>query len=180
MRVSRRGYYDWLSRPASQRAVENKALLVAIKRIFLANREVYGALRIHRCLREEGYVCSLNRVARLMKQAKIQPKTIKKFKLTTDSRKSRHPAKNILNREFYASKANEKWVSYVTYIPTRKGWIYLAVIMDLYSRKVVGWSMSARLTAQLSKQALANAIQQRGKVKGCLVHSDRRSRGQIP
>lgn len=173
MQVSRRGYYDWLSRPESRRSLENRELLLAIKRIFIANREVYGAPRIHSCLVDEGYQCSLNRVARLMREAHIQPKTVKKFKLTTDSRNSRHPAKNILSREFNAQAANEKWVSDVTFIPTREGWLYLAVILDLYSRKIVGWSMGSKLTAQLAKRALENALSQREEVGGCLIHSDR-------
>ncbi len=173
MQVSRRGYYDWLSRPASRRSESNRELLLAIKRIFKANRQVYGAPRIYRCLIDEGYTCSLNRVARLMREANIQPKTVRKFKLTTDSRNSRHPAGNLLSREFYAKKINQKWVSDVTFIPTREGWLYLAAIVDLYSRKVVGWSMGNKLTARLAKKALENALEQRGDVNGCLIHSDR-------
>ena len=173
MKVSRRGYYDWLNRPESKRSQENRALLKAIKRLFAANRKVYGAPRIHSALQDEGFTCSLNRVARLMRDANIQPKTIKRFKVTTDSRKSRYPAENRLKRRFTSGRPNEKWVSDVTYIPTREGWLYLAAILDLYSRKVVGWSMSDRLTAALSRQALQNALDQRGDVSGCLIHSDR-------
>jgi len=173
MRVSRRGYYDWLHRPVSARTVSNQRLLVAIKRIFYAHREVYGAPRIHRTLIEEGMPCGLNRVARLMQVAKLVPKTVKKFRATTDSRKSHAPAPNLLNRDFSAHRPNEKWVADVTYIPTRQGWLLLAAVLDLYSRRVVGWSMGERLTSELAQRALKQAIEQRMPGKGLLVHSDR-------
>ena len=172
MQVSRRGYYSWLNRTPSKRTQANTALLAAITRIFYAHRKVYGAPRIHRVLLDEGRTCSLNRVARLMKQAKLLPKTIKKFRLTTDSRKSRYPAANRLARQFGAPEPNRKWVSDVTYIPTREGWLFLAVVLDLYSRKVVGWSMDDRLTSRLAKRAIMSAIDQRQPDKGLLAHSD--------
>jgi len=173
MRVSRRGYYDWLKRPVSARELANRDLLVEIKRVFYEHREVYGAPRIHRTLIEQGVECGLNRVARLMKVAGLLPKTIKKFRITTDSRKSRYPAPNRLARQFNAKRPNEKWVADVTYIPTREGWIFLAAVLDLYSRKIVGWSMSDRLTSELAQTALSNAIAARGPDEGMLVHSDR-------
>ena len=141
MQVSRRGYYDWLNRPASARELSNQRLLVEIKRVFYANREVYGAPRIYWTLVEAGHACGLNRVARLMQQAGIAPKTVKKFRVTTDSRKSHRPAPNLLARDFSANRPNEKWVADVTYVPTREGWLLLAVVLDLFSRMVVGWSM---------------------------------------
>lgn len=115
----------------------------------------------------------MNRVARLMQEANILPKTIKKFRITTDSRKSVNPALNILNREFSPSVINRVWVSDVTYIPTREGWLFLAVVLDLFSRKIVGWSMGERLTSKLAQQALLNALEQRSIGKGVLLHSDR-------
>lgn len=173
MRVSRRGYYDWLNRPESQRDVANRQLLEMIKALFYQHREVYGAPRIYEALRQRGYHCSLNRVARLMRASGLLPKTIKKFRITTDSRKSRHPAANILDRQFDTDQPNEKWVADVTYIPTREGWLFLATVLDLYSRKIVGWSMSDRLTSDLAQQALQHAIDARLPQSGLIVHSDR-------
>lgn len=173
MNVSTRGYYDWLDLPDSTREKANKALLVEIKRIFVENKRVYGAPRIHRDLIDMGYICSLNRVARLMKKAGIVPKTIRKFRITTDSRKSKKPAKNILNQEFTATRKNEKWVADVTYIPTRVGWVFLAAVLDLYTRKIVGWAMGDRLTNELAQQALKNAVEQENISSGLLHHSDR-------
>lgn len=171
--VSRRGYYSWLNRPVSQRQLANDVLLKAIRRLFEKYRQVYGAPRIHSALKDEGYVCGLNRVARLMQEAKLVPRTIKKFRKTTDSRKSYAPAPNVLNRQFAAAKPNRKWVGDVTYIGTREGWLYLAVVLDLYSRKVVGWSMGERLTSELAQQAMRHAIDQRLPDEGLLAHSDR-------
>ena len=173
MQVSRRGYYDWLNRPASARELSNQRLLVEIKRVFYANREVYGAPRIYRTLVEAGHACGLNRVARLMQQAGVVPKTVKKFRVTTDSRKSHRPAPNLLARDFSANRPNEKWVADVTYVPTREGWLLLAVVLDLFSRRVVGWSMGESLTSELAQQALLHAIEQRSPAEGLLVHSDR-------
>jgi len=173
MKVSRRGYYSWRGRLESSRSRENRQLLIEIKRIFYANREVYGAPRIHQVLLDNGFRCSLNRVARLMRVVKLVPKTIKKFRITTDSRKSRYPARNLLDRQFKTTQVNRKWVGDVTYIPTREGWLFLAVIVDLFSRKVVGWSMSDRLTSELAQQALAHAVNDRAPMEGLLMHSDR-------
>ena len=118
MLVSRCGYYDWFNRPASARELSNQRLLVEIKRVFYANREVYGAPRIYRTLVEAGHACGLNRVARLMQQAGIVPKTVKKFRVTTDSRQSHRPAPNLLARSFSANPPTEKWVADVAYVPT--------------------------------------------------------------
>jgi putative transposase len=135
--------------------------------------EVYGAPRIYEVLLQRGYHCSLNRVARLMKANGLLPKTIKKFRITTDSRKSRHPAANILDRQFNADRPNEKWVAEVTYIPTREGWLFLATVLDLYSRRSVGWSMNDRLTSELAQTALQHAIDALQPKPGLMVHSDR-------
>jgi len=172
LKVSRRGYYDWMIRPESMRDRENRELLVEIRRIFVAHREVYGAPRIHDALVDMGYRCSLNRVARLMRSAKIVPKTVRKFRITTDSRKSRYPAENLLKRDFKANNQNEKWVADVTYIPTREGWLFLSVVLDLFSRRVIGWSMAERLTSELAQQALQNAIDLRAPAGDVIVHSD--------
>lgn len=173
MKVSRRGYYDWLNRPESKRSIENRELLAEIKTVFYQYREVYGAPRVHEALLRKGYRCGLNRVARLMSVNKLIPKTVRKFRITTDSRKSRHPADNILDRQFVADEPNKKWVADVTYIPTREGWLFLATVLDLYSRKIVGWSMSSRLTSDLAQRALQHAIDLRLLASGLIVHSDR-------
>lgn len=173
MGVSRRGFYYWLNRPSSDRERGNYELKTAIKRIFLDNRSDYGAPRIHRTLLAQGLQCSLNRVAKLMREANIIPKTVRKFRVTTDSRKSLNPAENLLNRQFTPPDKNQIWAADVTYIPTREVWLYLAVVLDLFSRWVVGWSMANRLDSQLSRQALLNALQGRKIDKGLLIHSDR-------
>ena len=173
MQVSRRGYYDWRNKSESRRSVENRELLGEIRAQFYQHRQVYGAPRIYKALRQKGYRCSLNRVARLMRVNQLIPKTIKKFRVTTDSRKSRYPAENLLDRQFEANQANEKWVADVTFIPTREGWLFLATVLDLYSRKIVGWSMGDRLTSDLAQCALQHAIDARCPGRGVIVHSDR-------
>lgn len=171
--VSRRGYYDWLRRPESARSVSNRKLLREIWRVFLENRQVYGAPRIHRVLQDEDHACGLNRVARLMRTANIVPKTIRKFRITTDSQNTRNPAENVLCRDFATDRPNQKWVADVTYTPTREGWLYFAGVLDLYSRRIVGWSTSRTLNSELAQSALRNAIIARDPPGGLLVHSDR-------
>lgn len=173
MGVSRRGYYNWQSCPESKTEKDNQTITKVIRRIFYENRQVYGAPRIHRVLIEEGFNCSLNRVARLMRKAHILPKTIRKFRVTTNSKGSTKPASNLLNRQFSPVQMNHVWASDVTYIPTREGWLFLAVVLDLYSRRVIGWSMSDRLTSCLAQQALINALNQRRIDGSVLHHSDR-------
>jgi len=172
MKVSCRGFYDWVKRPNSKRTRENQQLLEGIRAIFGENKQVYGAPRIHKELVDKGFSCSLNRVARLMRAADIVPKTVRKFRITTDSRQSKKPAGNLLDRNFATKRCNEKWVADVTYIPTREGWLFLAAVMDLFSRRIVGWSMSDRLTAKLSIDALQAALDNRGEVIGLTHHSD--------
>lgn len=171
--VSARGYYDWMVRPESRRSQENRSLLVEMRQIFYANRQVYGAPRMHVALVERGQDCSLNRVARLMQAARLVPKTVKKFRITTDSRKSRNPADNILKRDFHAKSIDEKWVADVTYVPTREGWLFLAVVLDLFSRRVIGWAMADRLTSELAQRAIQNTIDTRKDIGAVVVHSDR-------
>jgi transposase InsO family protein len=138
LKVSRRGYYNWMNRADSVRKVENHNLLNEIRQIFHQHKAVYGAPRIHRELVARGFCCGLNRVARMMNKAGILPKTIRKFRITTDSRNSLQPAHNILSQNFSTQRCNEKWVADGTYIPTREGWLFLAVVLDLFSRNVVG------------------------------------------
>lgn len=142
--VSKSGFYDWLIREESHRSRQNRELLMKIKMISKQSDERYGSPRIHAELRAEGESVSENRVAKLMKSACIQAKMHLKFKWVQKSRSQngrQSDKENYLNRKFSASKPNEKWVSDTTQVKTRKGWLYLAMIMDLYSRRIIGWSM---------------------------------------
>jgi transposase InsO family protein len=172
LEVSKSGYYDWRDRPESNRAKRHRYLLTKIRHAYLANRRVYGAPRIHAELVDHGEQVGKNTVARLMRRERIQSKVHRRFVVTTDSRHTKRPAENILARDFAASRANEKWVSDVTFIPTRKGWLYVALIMDLYSRRIVGWSMGEKHTTELIEEALKMAVSQRKDIRGVLLHSD--------
>jgi putative transposase len=173
--VSKSGFYDWLKREESSRSKQNQALLKKIMIISKRSNERYGSPRIHAELQASGERIGKNRVAKLMRGARIQAKMYQKFKWVQKSRaqnKCQLDKENHLNREFNASKPNEKWVSDTTQVKTRKGWLYLAMIMDLYSRRIIGWSMACRNTEKLAMDALEMAISCRGNVKNVLLHSD--------
>lgn len=173
--VSKSGFYDWLRRDESPRSRQNRALLKKIKIISKQSNERYGSPRIHAELHAEGESVSENRVAKLMKSACIQAKMHQKFKWVQKSRAQngrQSDKENHLNRKFSASKPNEKWVSDTTQVKTRTGWLYLAIIMDLYSRRIIGWSMGHRNTERLAIDALEMAVSCRGNVKNVLLHSD--------
>jgi putative transposase len=173
--VSKSGFYDWLKREASYRSKQNQILLKKIKVISKYSNERYGAPRIHAELQAAGERVGKNRVAKLMRSARIQAKMHQKFKWVQKSRAQNNrqsDKENHLNREFNASKPNEKWVSDTTQVKTRKGWLYLAMIMDLYSRRIIGWSMACRNTEKLAIDALEMATTSRGDVKNVLLHSD--------
>jgi putative transposase len=172
LEVSRSGYYDWIDRPESLRAKRHQDLTVKIRQAHIENRKIYGSPRIHKELVDKGERVGKNTIACLMKKADIQSKVHKRFVVTTDSRKTKQPAENILNGIFTTDKANRKWVSDVTFIPTRKGWLYLSAIMDLYSRKIVGWSMGEKHNTELVEDSLKMAAVHRGDIKGVLLHSD--------
>ena len=173
--VSTSGYYDWLGRPESNRSQENRRLTLKIREFHLASRQRYGSPRIYQDLREDGESCSENRVARLMQRHNIQSKMAKRFVVTTNSKNTMAPAPNLLRRQFTVEGINRSWVTDTTFIATRQGWLYLAVVLDLYSRQVSGWSMGERNTADLVRDALMMALWRRGKVKGVIVHSDQGS-----
>jgi putative transposase len=173
--VSSSGYYDWRDRPISNRDQDNQRLVCQIKQFHQASRAIYGSPRITKDLQEAGERCSENRVAKLMKAAQIQSKMAKKFVITTDSKHTMAPAPNLLRRQFKVDGVNRSWVTDTTFIGTRQGWMYLAVVLELYSRQVIGWSMGNRNTAELVSDALMMALWRRGKVKGVIVHSDRGS-----
>jgi putative transposase len=173
--VSKSGFYDWLKREVSHRSKQNQALLKKIMIISKHSNERYGSPRIHAELQAAGERVGKNRVAKLMRSARIQAKMHQKFKWVQKSRAQNNrqsDEENHLNREFKASKPNEKWVSDTTQVKTRKGWLYLAMIMDLYSRRIIGWSMASHNTEKLAMDALEMAISCRGNVKNVLLHSD--------
>ena len=173
--MSTSGFYDWLDRPESNRHSENRILTDKIKHSHRQSREIYGSPKIHEDLVAEGETCSVNRVARLMKVADIKSKMARKFIVTTDSKNTMQPAPDLLKRRFTVDKHNEAWVSDTTFIGTREGWLYLAVILDLFSRQVIGWSMNVRNNTELVQDALTMAIWRRGKVCDVIVHSDQGS-----
>lgn len=172
LEVSTSGYYDWLDRPESKRSRENKVLVQQIRHYHAKSNGVYGSPKIHKDLIAEGRSCSRRRVARLMQKAQIQSKLRRMFVITTNSRSTTQPAPDRLKRKFTVASPNVAWVSDTSFIATREGWLYLAVVLDLYSRQVIGWSMSDRNNGQLVEDALLMALQSRGKVQGVIAHSD--------
>ncbi|MFL0805643.1 MAG: IS3 family transposase [Agarilytica sp.] len=173
--VSASGYYDWLRRPESRRARENRALVSKIKVLHRASHQIYGSPRVHRDLLSYGESVGVNRVARLMRDHGIKSKMAKRFVVTTDSKNTMDTAPDRLKRNFYTAERDTAWVSDTTFIATREGWMYLAVVIDLYSRMVVGWSMSKSNNAQLVQDALTMAIWRRGVKQSVVVHSDQGS-----
>jgi putative transposase len=173
--VSRSGYYKWLQRPVSQKEQRRKKLVARIRQLFLDSRRLYGSPKITHLLRKEGMVVSQKTVARLMKTNDLRSRTVKKYKATTNSKHSHPVHENTLNQQFLVEKPNQIWVTDITYIPTREGWLYLASVMDLYSRKIVGWHVDSQMTKELVLQALDRAYI-RQKPKGSVLHhSDRGS-----
>jgi len=157
------------------RQLENERLLVEIKKAHKNSSKIYGSPRITEEVRENGIKCSRNRVARLMRRNGIAAKAKRRFKTTTDSRHNLPVAKNLLNRQFRVDAPNKVWVSDITYIWTAEGWLYLAVILDLFSRKIVGWSMSDRMTQDIVINAFLQAMWRRKPGAGLMFHSDRGS-----
>jgi transposase InsO family protein len=176
--VSRSGFYSWLSREASQTATRHEKLTEQVIEIHAQMKERYGSPRIHAELVAQGVPCCENTVARIMREAGIAAKTKRKFRQTTDSNHSHPVAENLLDREFEVEEPNTSWVADVTYISTREGWLYLAVVVDLFSRMVVGWSMDATMTSRLVVDALEMALSRRlqgSSSSSLLAHSDRGS-----
>lgn len=169
LQVSRSGYYAARGRAPSARQVRQTALTSEIRKIHMASRETYGAPRIHAELCAQRVPCSRNTVAKLMRQASIMPRCIRRFRVTTDSRRTK-ASPNLVGRVFTADSPNACWLSDITYIPTREGWLYLAAVLDVYSRAVVGWAMSRTLDCQLARDALSMAIGRRGPPG--ILHSD--------
>jgi len=175
LEVSRSGYYAWRGRPASQRSREDRRLEVEIRSEFRRSRETYGSPRIHEALQRKGIRCSRKRVFRLMRQGSLRPKKVRRFRKTTQAAETHPKAPNVLNREFRAGGPDMVWAGDITYLRTLDGWLYLAVIVDLFSRRIVGWAVSTRLTQDLALSALKRALAERKARAGLLHHSDRGS-----
>jgi len=173
--ISRSGYYAWKKRKPSQREQYHQTLIDQIRRIHQLSRKTYGSPRVYAQLKKQGYACNQKTVARLMQLEGLKGQRKYRKVMTTNSKHSFPVAPNMLNREFQAEKPNQKWVADITYIPTTEGWLYVAGILDLFSRKIVGWDMSSRIDATLVENALRMALYQRHPGKGLLHHSDRGS-----
>jgi len=174
--VKRSGYYAWKVRPPSPRATANEKLLEEIKKGFEACRKVYGSPRMRHYLVGKGHSCGRHRVARLMKQANLVAKRApRRHPQTTKQCPGARVAPNLLNQEFSANQPNQKWVGDITYIDTAEGWLYLASIMDLYSRRIVGWSMDDRMDVSLVQNAWQMAVANRKPAHNFLHHTDRGS-----
>ena len=174
--VSRAGFYAWRTRPPSTRARADEQLMVRVRASFLASDRTYGARRVWHDMLADGVACGRHRIERLMRQQALRARPRRRrVPPDTGVRSTNAVAPNVLDRTFDASSANRKWVADFTYIWTAEGWLYVAAVIDLFSRRVVGWSMSATMTAQLVTDALVMAIWRRGKPNTLLHHSDRGS-----
>src|SRR5947207_7323997 len=174
--VSRGGFYAWLKRPPSRRAQSDEVLSTKVRTSFLASGRTYGARRVRKDVIEDGFACGLHRIERLMRLSALRARP-RRRRLPPDlcERQAGAVAPNLLEREFEAGLPNRKWIADFTYVWTLEGWLYVAAVLDLFSRRIVGWSMSARMTAALVANALIMAIGRRGKPEELIHHSDRGS-----
>lgn len=172
LQVSRSGYYAWRKRPRSAREMANQALVTEIKAIFQESNKTYGSPRITEELWERKWRCSENRVARLMRRHNVRVRPARGFYSTTRRNKAHPVAHNVLQRNFTAKRPNQIWLADITYIPTKRGFMYLAAVLDLYSRRIVGWAMDRRMTEELTIRALKMAMIQRAPQAGIIHHSD--------
>jgi putative transposase len=175
LEVSRSGYHKYLSSKMSQRRCENMIIEKEIREIYRKSHGRYGSPRIHAEIRTSGKRINRKRVARLMRINRIRAVTKRKYKATTNSAHNKSVADNLLNQNFKATGPNKIWVSDITYIWTKEGWLYLVVIMDIYSRRIVGWSMSENISTNLVITAIVYAIINRNPEEGLIFHSDRGS-----
>jgi transposase InsO family protein len=175
LKVSPSGYYAWRTRPVSAREMANRDLYKQIEAVYNDNHGVYGSPRIYYELKDQGVACSENRIARLMRLRGLKAKQSKRFRSTTKRNQADPAAPNLLKRNFEAEQPDQKWLADITYIPTQEGWLYLASILDLYSRRIVGWAMSERMTSDLTVTALKMALEQRQPAAGLIHHSDQGS-----
>jgi len=174
LQVSRSGYYAWYKRVETVREVANRILVEQIKQVFKANRGRYGSPRITQALRQSGQKCNHKRVERLMRQAQLKGRTCRRRKVrTTNSEHDEPIAPNLLLDRPAPRRTDEVWVADITYVPTAEGWLFVAAVMDLYSRQILGWSVWESLAAGGALQALARAMVKRGYPNGVIHHSDR-------
>jgi putative transposase len=172
LEVSRSGYYGWRGGKESKRSEQNRAVLVEIQKVHEENREAYGAIKTWRELKAQGIACGRHRVARLRREAGIEARRKRRFRITTQSRAGVVVAENKLNQNFEVGAVDRAWVGDITFIATGSGWLYLAVLLDLYSRRVVGWAMSERIDQQLVLDALNMALGQCRPKPGLIHHTD--------
>jgi putative transposase len=173
MKVSRSGYFKWLITDEPRRLVEDNKLKFLIVEIFKESKQSYGTRRIRNEIVKMDMLCSRRRISRLMKLAGISPAIKRKFVVTTDSKHNLQVHSNLLERNFRVDIPNKVWVSDITYIPTNEGWLYLSTVLDLYSKRAIGWSMSDNLKAELAVNALDMAVKSRNPQIGLVHHSDR-------
>lgn len=176
LHVSRSGFYEWRERPESQRAQADRALLPAIHRVHRESRQAYGAKKTWIRLNQTGITCGKHRVARLRRREGIEARRKQRFRVTVEHHYSAPPAPNLLQQQFRVLRPNRVWVGDMTFIRTRQGWLHLAILLDLYSRRVVGWSMSDRPDLAVVKGALEMALEHRRPPPGLIHHTDQ---GQI-
>ena len=175
LNVSSSGYYAWRERPPSAREMANQKLYGQIKVVFEASKKTYGSPRIHRRLNKKGVACSENRVARIMRLRGLKAKQSRRFKTTTRRNKKHPVAPNLLRRDFETDRPNQKWLADITYIATGEGWLYLAAVLDLHTRRIIGWALSDRMTSDLTLTALEMALLLRQPDAGFIHHSDQGS-----
>lgn len=171
--INRAGFYKWKKHPLTKREMEDIKLTKVIKKVFYENKQRYGSPRISEELKEKGITCSKNRTCKLMRLSDLIPKAIRKFKITTNSKHDHKASPDLVKRDFKPSKPNQIWVSDLTYVRTRSGWLYLCVILDLFSRKVIGWSMDKTMNTQMFIRAFGMAYENRLPGTGVIFHSDR-------
>lgn len=171
--VSPSGYYDWRKRPPSEQQQANERLLAAIRREHEVSRQTYGSPRIHAALKRQGFEAGRKRIARLMQANGIVGKTPRRKRpLTTQKAEDALAAPNLLAQDFTASRPNQRWLADITYVDTAEGWLYLALVMDLFARRIVGWAMADHMRAELVEDALLMALGRRAPARGLLHHSD--------
>ena len=175
LEVSRSGYYAWRDRPPSAREMANQELYTAIQRVYTESHRTYGSPRIYQALQKQGVACSENRVARLMQAHDLQAEPRARYQSTTQRNAADPVAPNVLDRKFTAERPDEKWLTDITYLPTEEGWLYLAAVLDLYSRRIIGWAMAERMTGDLTLKALRMALQERQPELALIHHSDQGS-----
>ncbi len=174
LHIYRSGYYSWLKRGSSQRELDNEKLLKEIKQVHEQSRQIYGSPRITAELKSKNIICSKNRVARVMRKNKIRSKIKRKHKVTTTNSKHRfYVAANLLDQNFHAERPNQIWLSDITYLKVLNKWMYLVVILDLFSRQVISWALSHDLSSDFVLAAIKKAVRRRNPEKGLIFHSDR-------